>query len=109
MKRKVNKLKEVPISRIPLKKQEKILKTQRLALRTILDYEKDLSRYALIKREIKRVNNRISNVKQLKREKRYKSIRKAILFLLVALSGLLVHFNYKAKYKLDDVDVTNEC
>ncbi len=109
MKRKVNKLKKAPISRIPLKKQEKILKTQRLALRTILDYEKDLSRYALIKREIKSVNNRISNVKQLKREKRYKTIRKAIPFLLVGLSGFLVYVINKDKYKQDDVDVNSTC
>lgn len=109
MERKVNKLKKAPISRIPLKKQEKILKTQLLALRTILDYEKDLSRYALIKSEIKSVNNRISNVKQLKREKRYKTIRKVIPFLLVGLSGFLVYVINKDKYRQDDVDVNSTC
>ncbi|PTK51059.1 hypothetical protein BUZ43_00570 [Staphylococcus haemolyticus] len=109
MKRKVNKLKTVPIRRIPSKKQETILKTQRLALRTILNAEKDLSRYALIKSEIESVNNKINNVKQLKREKRYKTIRKVIPFLLVGLSGFLVYVINKDKYRQDDVDVNSTC
>ncbi|PTK30805.1 hypothetical protein BUZ51_06200 [Staphylococcus hominis] len=71
-------------------------------------YARGLIEFSRLRDEINKVKIELKRINQLKREKRYKIIRKVIPFLLVGLSGFLVYVINKDKYRQDDVDVVSE-
>ncbi|MEB5628450.1 hypothetical protein [Staphylococcus capitis] len=87
----------------------KMLDERERELRRILRNARGVIEYTKASKENEHVYKELKRVRAKIKGKRHNNTKMIFAFLLVTMSGLLVHFNYKAKYKLDDVDVTNEC